>query len=244
MVGHALSLGLEKGIYEGEYFEGWMRELLAEKDVETFGDLVMPEFSDQEKYMYRLCVIATDLTRGRMLVLPHDIADYGIEPARLGVARAVRMSMSIPFFFEPVSLEDAQGDRSYIVDGGVLSNFPVWLFDSEGEPEWPTIGYKLVEPDEGQPRPIDGPLSLLAALFSTMMEAHDARYIEDRNFVRTVPIPTGHVRTTDFDIGPAERDQLFERGRDAATEFFDRWDFDSYKRTYRMGEPGRRSERL
>jgi hypothetical protein len=36
--------------------------------------------------------------------------------------------------------------------GGVLSNFPVWLLDDGSEnPPWPTIGFKLVDPQEGQP---------------------------------------------------------------------------------------------
>ena len=33
-----------------------------------------------------------------------------------------------------------------IVDGGMLSNYPIWLYDSDGVPEWPTFGMLLVEP--------------------------------------------------------------------------------------------------
>ena len=40
-----------------------------------------------------------------------------------------------------------------IVDGGMLSNFPVWLFDcDDGDvPEWPTFGLLLVEPKPEMP---------------------------------------------------------------------------------------------
>jgi len=42
--------------------------------------------------------------------------------------------MSIPFFYEPVRLK-----RSVLVDGGVLSNFPIDVFDRHnGMPRWPT----------------------------------------------------------------------------------------------------------
>src|ERR671911_251762 len=54
---------------------------------------------------------------------------------------AERMSMSIPVFFEPVRFDNPEtGETHVIVDGGMLSNFPVGLFDCEdGEPpEWPT----------------------------------------------------------------------------------------------------------
>ena len=81
----------------------------------------------QEKYEYKLRIIATDITKKKMLVLPQDIKDYGQDPATLEVARAVRMSMSYPFFFEAVPL-----NGSLIVDGGVVSNFPVELFDLKG----------------------------------------------------------------------------------------------------------------
>ena len=147
------------------------------------------------------------------------------------------MSMSIPFFFEPVQLAHG-ADQSYVVDGGVLSNFPVWLFDDgTPDPSWPTFGYKLVDPDEGRPHVITGPVTLLAALFSTMLEAHDARYIEDQQFVRTIPIPTLGVRTIDFDLPPERRDQLYASGEAAAKKFFSEWDFASYKAKFRAVKP-------
>jgi NTE family protein len=242
-LGPALSLTFEKGIYEGHFLENWIAGLLAAKDVTCFGDLVMPAYQDDPKYRYKLQVIAADITRGEMLVLPRDIGYYGIDPNALGVAQAVRMSMSIPFFFEPVTLQDAHGNKSYIVDGGVLSNFPVWLFDAEGDsPEWPTFGYKLVEPDEGAPNRIRGPITMLAALFSTMMEAHDAYYIRDSNFARTIPIRTLGVRTTEFDLSREKSEALYQSGRDAADKFFQHWDFGTYVAKYRQKEaPDRRA---
>jgi len=245
LLGTALSLGFEKGIYEGNFFEDWLRDLLHQRNVHTFGDLVIAESKDDPKYRYKLQVIATDISNGKMLVLPRDIAGYGINPDALDVARAVRMSMSIPFFFEPVILQDARGESSYIVDGGVLSNYPVWLFDDgTPNPPWPTLGYKLVEPGEGKPNTIQGPITLFAALFSTMMEAHDARYIQDSNFARTIPIPTLGVQTTEFDLSPERRNALYQSGAGAAQEFFEKWDFEQYKKKYRQAPPQDRQERV
>ena len=61
-----------------------------------------------------------------MVVLPEDLPDYGIDPDRFEIARAVRMSISIPYFFEPVIVK-----KHVFVDGGILSNFPMWIFDRE-----------------------------------------------------------------------------------------------------------------
>ena len=98
----------------------------------TFADLVHPEFADDPRFRSRLQVIASDVTTHELLVLPRDATKLGIEPDELDVALAVRMSMSIPVFFEPVRFENPKtGETHVIVDGGMLSNFPVWLFDCD-----------------------------------------------------------------------------------------------------------------
>lgn len=232
-IGRLLSLIFEKGIYEGKYFEEWLRKLLAAKNIYTFSDLAIHSEEKQPKYRYKLRVIASDISRGKLLKLPQDIENYGMDPDKLDVARAVRMSMSIPFFFEPVTLQDSTGISSYIVDGGILSNFPVWLFDDGTvNPPWPTLGYRLVDPTiEGKPHAINGPVTLFSALFSTMMQAHDARHIQEKDFKRTIPIPTLGVRGTDFDLSNQTRNELFQSGNSAAKEFFEeKWDFEEYKK--------------
>lgn len=239
LVGKIASLIFEKGIYEGKWFENWMRRLLKKKGKETFGDLIDDEFQNDERYRFKLRVIASDISSGRMLVLPQDMTDFGIRPEDLNIVTAIRMSMSIPFFYEPVRLRNMKTNQvSYIVDGGILSNFPVWLFDTEGAvPDWPTFGFKLLEPEERAPNQVRGPISLLTALFSTMSEAHDARYIKDADFVRTIPIPTLDVKTTEFDLSPKKSGALYQSGRQAAEKFFDTWDFDKYVNKYRKGKP-------
>jgi NTE family protein len=245
--GKILSLGLEKGIYEGEYLEAWIRKKLAAKGKHTFKDLILEEYRNSPRYRYKLQVIAADISRGKMLVLPRDIADYGIDPDELDIARAVRMSMSIPFFYEPVTLKHrGTGEDCYIVDGGVLSNFPIHLFDDgTPDPAWPTFGYMLAEnPDaSGQEvsHVVSGPLSLLASLFFTMMEAHDRMYISNGAFARTMMIPTMGVKTTEFDLSAQRAEALYHSGVSAAREFFRTWDFEQYKAAFRqVAEKNRR----
>lgn len=249
-IGKLLSLGIEKGIYEGAYLERWIGEKLAAKRKYTFKDLICDEYRDSPRYRYRLQVIATDISRGRLLVLPQDIKDYGIEPDELEIASAVRMSMSIPFFFEPVTqkLRDTS-EPCYIVDGGVLSNFPISLFDDgTADPPWPTFGYLLAEKSDvvgaAVSHEVLGPLTLLASIFFTMMEAHDRRYISNGAFARTIMIPTLGVKTTEFDLSPRRAEALYQSGEKAAREFFETWDFDRYKATFRQQTAMNRREML
>lgn len=232
--GKTMSLLLEKGIYEGRFIEKFMSGLLNKKGASTFGDLRI-HGETNPRYAYRLNIIASDISRGKMLVLPQDIRDYGLDPDRLNVARAVRMSMSIPVFYEPVAIDYRDGGkmrRSYIVDGGILSNFPVWLFDSVENPEWPTFGFRLVDPGEGEPREINNILDFLGATVATMMEAHDARHIQDFNFKRTIAIPTMGVKTTEFNITPERKEMLFRSGYNAAREFFAGYSPRKYRRLH------------
>jgi NTE family protein len=249
--GPPLSIVKDHGMYEGRHFLEWMRGRLEEKSVRTFGDLVHPDFADTPEYRYRAQVIASDITDRTLLVLPRDAERFGVDPDELGVAEAVRMSMGIPIFFEPWRWRsEVDGSVHQIVDGGVLSNFPVWLFDSEGEPDWPTFGLLLVEPEPQKPvaerleRPNEartGIVEFLRALVQTMLEAHDRMYLDNASFVRTIQVPTLGVRTTEFDLSPERAQALYDSGREATTAFLDEWDFEAYKRGFRDGKvPSRR----
>ena len=221
-----VSILKDRGIYEGEAFLEWMSGLLEKKGVRTFGDLVRrPEA--QLRYRYKLQVMVSDLTEQRLLVLPKDAHRLGIEdPDQLSVALAVRMSMSIPVFFEPVSFTNPKtGVEHVIVDGGMLSNFPLWLFDAE-EPLWPTIGVKFIEED---PRAPLAPLGSRGGVFKfvdyarslveTMMEAHDRFYLEESDFDRTIAIDALGVGTTEFELPRKRALALYNSGRAAAEEF-------------------------
>jgi NTE family protein len=252
------SVLLDQGIYEGRRFYDWIKQLLADKGVRTFGDLVSEEFADDPKYRSRLQVIASDVTARRLLVLPRDAGVLGLDPDELEVAEAVRMSMSIPIFFEPVRLKDPKSDQDHvIVDGGMLSNFPVWLFDcgDDEPPEWPTFGLLLVEPDPKTPiekrLPHDerewgvSPLvAYIKSMAHTMMEAHDRLYLEKAQYARTIPIPTLGVGTTEFDLSRDRAEALYQSGREAAETFLATWDFAGYIAEFRSGKTQSRREDL
>jgi len=85
---------------------------------------------------------------------------------------------------------------------------------------------------------------MFAALFSTMMEAHDRMYIEADAFARTIPIPTNGVTATEFDLSKERADMLYESGRAAAESFFSKWDFAEYKRSFRQAAKKNRRDIL
>ncbi|HET7044477.1 MAG TPA: patatin-like phospholipase family protein [Gaiellaceae bacterium] len=256
LTGIPLSLLLDQGIYEGIRFHSWLHDLLAAKGIETFAQLRTD--SDDPRYAYRLQVIVSDISGRRLLVLPRDAGELGLDPDLLDVSLAVRMSMSIPIFFEPVRIEDTKTNHQHVlVDGGILSNFPVWLFDVDADetPKCPTFGLLLVEPDPKVPisarlpvpergkRGARGLVQLLSGIVHTMMEAHDRLYVEKAQFARTIGIPTLGVGTTEFDISRDRALALYDSGGAAASKFLESWDFDAYVAEFRTGkEHSRRDE--
>jgi NTE family protein len=257
-VGSPLSILSDLGIYEGTQLLQYIGELLEKKNVRTFADLVRDAGEDEARYRYKAQIIASDITGRQLLVLPNDAPKLGIEnPDDLNVALTVRMSLSIPIFFEPVKFPNVKTGREHlIVDGGLLSNFPVWLFDSEGEPKWPTFGLRLVEPDpkettladrlgspELTPGRLEAVIDYFKSLVDTVLEAHDRLYIDKADFARTIPIDTLGVRTTDFDLSSEKALELYESGRTAAKQFLDTWSFEGYIAEFRQGkEHSRRQE--
>ena len=245
VVGKGLSVLFEKGIYEGRYLREWLTGLLKELGTITFGDLRIddPESSLPPDRAYRLVVMASDISRGRLVRLPWDYRNYYLNPDDQPVADAVRASMSIPFFYEPVQLKskDSNGKekRSYLVDGGMLSNFPVDVFDRTdgGPPRWPTFGIKLSARPSGTDTErfkIDGVLDLARAMVGTMTNFHDQIHIDDPGVLaRTLFVDTLRVKATDFNITRGTQDQLFQNGERAGKKFLSKWNWEDYLQAHR-----------
>jgi NTE family protein len=251
--GQLLSLATRSGIHQGDELTSWLRARLAEHEVRTFADLrgTDPGTSLPPEQDVRLVVLASDLSHGVLRRLPWDYGRYGRRGDEVEVADAVRASMSIPYFYRPVKLRDHVADEdAWLVDGGMLSNFPVAIFDRRDgrRPRWPTIGIKLsARPGalHGVRNRITGPLTMTRAMIDTMSGFYDRIHLDDPAVVaRTIFVDTMQVRATDFDLDRATQQALFDRGRRAAERFLDgtedrpAWDFDAYVGRFRSGRRG------
>jgi NTE family protein len=217
------------GLHPGRKFRAWLGDLLAAKGIRRFGEIRY--FDGPEGRDCPLQVVASDVTRGRMAVLPWDLEEYGLLPHWFGVADAVRASMSIPYLFDPVELPSPDGS-STLVDGGLLSNYPIGLFDDHPRP---TIGLRSVGPgDPGTIRhPVrwwNRPADLLRAMAYTATEFHDARHVRDETWVRTILLPNLGVSPIAFGLDRPAKEALYESGRSAARAFLDRGGLDAAAR--------------
>ena len=199
---------------------------LGKKEKTKFGDVMQEGGS-------RLKIIASDITKKEIMILPDDLPKYGIDPVNFEIARAVRMSVGIPLFFKPVVIRSGKCE-SYIVDGGVLSNFPVWIFDMEGTPRWPTFGFRLVDsPSVDCAAAKTDLISYASDILGAMIDEDQSVFMRDRDSVRTISIPTQGIRATDFDLSPMDAFRLYQSGYKSCQCFLKEWDFQAYVRKYR-----------
>ena len=204
------------GLYKGDRLEAWVAEKLAAKGIVTFSDL--PKDA--------LRIVASDITNGVIVVLPDDLPKYQCDINTFSIAKAVRMSCGIPYFFEPVSLK-CNGRPAYIIDGGVLSNFPLWLFDQENVKNIrPIIGIKLSgQRDHQPPKQIQNAIEMFTALFITMKDAHDNRYVSRKHEKNIIFVPIESISSTEFNITMEQKLQLIELGRSSANQFLRKWTY-------------------
>jgi len=225
-----LTVSRQMGEYSAQPFRQWLEAMLGRGNLHTFAD-VKQIVKDRE-----LKVVISNLSRGEMLVIPDDLrrqesADSDAlyqqlrlaNPEDFSVAEAVRLSMSIPLFFEPGKLGD-----DLIVDGGILSNFPLWIYDKQSVgstpamPRWFTFGFRLVDTGIETKAKIDTPLSMLAAMFRTMMKARD-RYHQremDKGRVINIDVTEAGVTTTDFNLDGDRKAHLYRLGYLYTKRFF------------------------
>lgn len=103
------------GWYKGNYFRNWVRDLIEAKTGNkhsTFKDL-------KDQGYKELFLMGSNLSTGYSEIFSHE------HTPTTRVADAVRISMSIPLFFQ--AMRDFRQD--VFVDGGLLDNYPVKLFD-------------------------------------------------------------------------------------------------------------------
>lgn len=203
-----IAFSQQNAFLDGDLLEKWVTQLLANRGIHTFSDFRGGIADKVNPRGYKVRMTAVDANSGRVIVLPDDIARYNIDPDKLEVAKAVRMSTSVPFVFEPCVLMKKEGNvlrQHYIIDGGVLDNFPVWLIDSNQQN---IIGLKL----EGkEPKELQTAENMLKKLLAN---SHDTGVPKNSyNIDNIAHINTGSISFLDFDINQENMQFLYEQGK-------------------------------
>jgi len=261
------------GLNPGRKFLEWIERILKEEDANTLaqlearvkqppnGGLYLKEAPEQAPEPFspkgdiRLALIAAEVSTGTKVDFPRTAPLFWKAPERISPAQFVRASMSVPFFFFPLYVEDLPqeqqrweelvgydgelGPACTLVDGGIMSNFPISEFHRQGVPRTPTFGVKLGT-ERRKLRPIGTesrglrarPLGqLTGAIFNTARHTLDYDFIsKNPDYRRLVAyIDTGAHDWLDFRLSAAAQVDLFLRGVKAGVRFLQEFDWGAYK---------------
>ncbi len=233
------------GWYSADHFIAWLKRRLdagtRQGKPRQFSGLTLAQFYDETQS--DLSVVASDTTGGNMLVLNHRTAPG------LPLVWAVRMSMSIPLLWQEVVWLPEWGQYRgrdmtghAIVDGGMLSNFPIELFVSQDNFVKSLMGQEAGKSvlgmviDESLPVGPDQPAETRAApafsitqapllhritnLVNTTLSARD-KMVREAFEKLVVRLPAMGYGTTEFDMSDQKRSLLVTAGQDAMRVYFD-----------------------
>ena len=210
------------GWYKGKKAEKWLEKMIKEKTGNeniTFEELHQKGFKD-------LYITGTSLNKQKAVVFSYE--SY----PKMKVKDAVRISGSIPLYFEPVYI-DSLGKAfdhpkqkqgfDMMVDGGILENFPIHIFDKQ-QPDLNTIGFRIdhspqIENDKGDrtlaEMPVDDLKQYFGAFYNIVIENLNRQRLNTTDWQRTVSISDGDVLPKVRKLSKEEVSILIENGRKA-----------------------------
>lgn len=249
LVGKYKRLRNDYGIFKGKVFERWLEDLVEEKTGNRhFSFATLHHLQLTNKRYKDLYCTATNLSRQQL-----EIFSYQSTPD-MPIALAARISAGIPLYFEPVALDNQfkkikAGDSisfvNYYVDGGMLSNYPISMFDTcmnnSTNPllcntlkfNTQTIGIKLERQqqiDSLKKNSIIIPAydinklsEYLSAFSNLLMETLNRKYPNLENERgRTIYVSQGDISPRIKKTSGQDKMRLYENGVKAANDFFNR----------------------
>jgi NTE family protein len=248
LIGKYKRLKTDFGIFKGDAFEKWLQQLVKYKTGKpklTFEELHQLHLKNKLLYKELYCT-GTNLSKQQLEIFSFETTPY------MPIALAVRISGGVPLYFEPVALDnqlhkvkksDTMSFINYYVDGGMLCNYPICMFDEcEGSVANPlfcdkvkfnnqTIGIKLERQqqiDSLNQNSIRIPAydinkfsGYLAAFSNLLMETLSRKYpgLENEKG-RTIYINQGNISSIIKKTKQQDKLLLYENGVNAANNFF------------------------
>lgn len=215
------------GWYKGKKIEKWLGKIIEQKtgnpDI-TFEELHQKGFKD-------LYITGTSLTKQKAILFSRETFP------NMKVRDAVRISSSVPLYFEPIFI-DSTGKLIYhpkqtqgldvLVDGGIVENFPIHIFDKE-TPDTNTIGFRLdhdpqIESDKQTKELAEMEIGNLneyfKAFYSIVIENLNRQNLTAIDWQRTISISDGNVEPRVRKLLKDEIDILIANGRKAVRDHF------------------------
>lgn len=239
------------GIWAGNAFKQWLAgaidRALKKTDLNISSQaLTFAKIHAADCFRIDPFVVGTNLNTGYPVVFSH------LTTPDMLLVDAVRISMSIPIFFEPVErpVPAGAGHKTCLfVDGGVVWNYPIEIFDQKQfiqdfKPDTythlnlnlKTLGLKLdddaaikilqnphiLKHDSGLPAPANG-IEYAGYVVNGLMNSQNfSMLLFSKNENRTVNVSGCGISATNFKLTQAQEQQLFSSGVDGVKNYITR----------------------
>jgi len=213
------------GWYKGKIVEAWLEKIIKQKTGNagiTFQELHQRGWKD-------LYITGTCLNRQKLIVFSHQ--SY----PNMKVKDAVRISMSIPLYFEAVFI-NANGNiirhprqkqgLDIMVDGGFTGNFPIHVFDTINKRA--TVGFRIDSEDQVKSdkkeriitaMPVANLKQYANAFYNIIIENLNRQQMTDEDWQRTISISDGNIGPRIRRLSQKQIDTLIENGRQAMKNY-------------------------
>jgi NTE family protein len=237
-IGGTLRLFRRMGYYKGKKFTRWMESCIAAKVGNANITLTELEALSKQNPVFKTLVITATCMNHQKV----EYFSFHTYP-QMRVVDAVRASMAVPLYFEPLIINDKgepQDVRNYqdhdhiLLDGGFLSNFPIWVFDDSTKYETQaekTIGFRIDSDYQIQVDRTKSKLPLYYTVHSTKDLVGSVYYLMKENLNRFILTPFDWERTvsiSDCGIGPKvkrlskeEKALFIKAGREGLRRYLD-----------------------
>lgn len=224
-----LNLAQTYGMVPGSYVYDLLGSLIEKKT--GFADYTIEQLFDDKKI--KLVIVSTDMSTSRSRYFyPHSSTELD---SKIPIRKAIRASIGIPFLFEPIIHLN-----NYHVDGGVLDNYPIHVFDGlyPGnldaknnllKPNPAVLGFHITSeldnidtneiPDANKIN-IDSFMHFSMSFITAFMAENDRRELTMHNKMRTIRIITPYYPLNCFKISDTDKNILIECGKKATNNFF------------------------
>lgn len=224
------------GWYRGIKFSEWLGTLMEEKTGNS--DLTFEEL--HEKGYKDLYVTATSLNKQELVILSHETYP------KMKVKDAVRISMSIPLYFQAVfvdsigrtySEQNQNNDLDLMVDGGIVGNFPIHIFDTYKIdslnskvriPNYETLGIRIDSDSQIKedsisrnlaPYPIADFTDYISAFYIMVIENLNRNYLTEDDWKRTISVSSVGITPRIKKLSQEQKVLLFNSGKKSVEHY-------------------------
>lgn len=215
------------GWYRGTRLENWLEKIIDQKTGNaniTFEELHAKGFKD-------LYITGTCLNKQQLIVFSYETYP------KMKIKDAVRISASIPLYFEAVFINKdgkvikhpkQKDGLDIMVDGGFTGNFPIKMFDSSAMPNLATLGFRIDSDEQVKsdreskiiaPMPVDNFKQYMNAFYNMVIENLNRQQLSNEDWQRTVSISDGKIGPRIRKLSPEEINILIDNGRQAVKNY-------------------------